>query len=76
MARDGAGEGVEVGGPAAAGFELVRRAVEGCVAGCAFLRRRSGLVGAWDTPFIWEEVRGKLACVGIIDGEMDRKIDR
>ena len=34
----GAGEGVEVGGPAAAGFELVRRAVQGRVAGGAFLR--------------------------------------
>ena len=37
MAGDGAGDGVEVGGPAAAGFELVRRAVEGRVAGGAFL---------------------------------------
>ena len=33
----GAGEAVEVGGPAAAGLELVRRAVEGRVAGGAFL---------------------------------------
>lgn len=37
VAGDGAGEGVEVGGPAAAGFELVRGAVEGRVAGGAFL---------------------------------------
>ena len=33
----GAGDGVEVGGPAAAGLELVRRAVERGVAGGAFL---------------------------------------
>lgn len=37
VAGHGAGEGVEVGGPAAAGFELVRRAVEGRVAGGTFL---------------------------------------
>ena len=36
-ARHGAGDRVEVGGPAAAGFELVRRAVEGGAAGGAFL---------------------------------------
>ena len=39
VAGDGAGDGVEVGGPAAAGFELVRRAVEGRVAGGAFLHQ-------------------------------------
>lgn len=44
MARHGAGDGVEVGGPAAAGFELVRRAVEGGVAGCALLFWKKGLV--------------------------------
>ena len=37
VAGDGAGDGVKVGGPAAAGFELVGRGVEGRVAGCAFL---------------------------------------
>ena len=37
VAGHGAGEGVEVGGPAAAGFALVGRAVEGGVAGGAFL---------------------------------------
>ena len=43
VAGHGAREGVEVSGPAAAGFELVRRAVEGCVAGGAFLVE----VGDW-----------------------------
>lgn len=38
VAGDGAGEGVEVGGPAAAGFELVRGAVERGGAGGAGLR--------------------------------------
>lgn len=42
-----AGDRVEVGGPAAAGFELVRRTVEGRVAGGAFLygKGKEGLVG-------------------------------
>lgn len=44
VAGDGAGEGVEVGGPAAAGFELVRRAVEGRVAGGAFIGPLAGHV--------------------------------
>ena len=46
VAGDGAGDGVKVGGPAAAGFELVGRGVEGRVAGCAFLvaKKREGVV--------------------------------
>lgn len=34
---DGSRQGIEVGGPAAAGLELVRGAVEGCGAGGAGL---------------------------------------
>ena len=46
--RHGAGDRVEVGGPAAAGFELVRRAVQGCVAGGAFLQGGEGGRGLAD----------------------------
>ena len=47
MPCHGAGDRVEVGRPAAAGFELVRRTVEGRVAGGAFLYEKGneGLVG-------------------------------
>lgn len=43
VAGHGAGEGVEVGGPAAAGLELVRGAVEGRGAGGAGLDGSGGV---------------------------------